>query len=136
MWKKGRAETAKGEDILERLIKFGVAVLDLCNSLPTTTAGRHMADQLMRSATAGAPNYAEARCGESLRDFVHKLGIVRKELNESFVWLRMLGQSGIGSGERLSGLQMECDELCRIISASKKTAEERLKKERVSQKEF
>jgi four helix bundle protein len=72
---------AKGDDMLERLIGFGVEVLELCNSLPKTTAGRHMADQRMRSATAGASNYAEARSGESIRDFVHKLGIVRKELN-------------------------------------------------------
>ena len=122
---------AKGEDLLERLIRFGVLVLDLSSTLPKTTAGRHMADQLMRSATAGAPNYAEARSGESLRDFVHKLGIVRKELNESYVWLRMLNQSGIGSKERLGALLKECDELCRIISASKKTAETRLKQERV-----
>ena len=65
----------------------------------------------MRSATAAAPNYAEARSGESLRDFVHKLGIVRKELNESFVWLRMLDQSGMASSEKLDTLLRECDEL-------------------------
>jgi four helix bundle protein len=129
--KRGESGMAKGEDLLERLIRFGVLVLDLSSTLPKTTAGRHMADQLMRSATAGAPTYAEARSGESLRDFVHKLGIVRKELNESYVWLRMLNQSGIGSKERLGALLKECDELCRIISASKKTAETRLKQERV-----
>jgi hypothetical protein len=43
----------------------------------------------------------------------------------------MLNQSGIGSKERLGALLKECDELCRIISASKKTAETRLKQERV-----
>ena len=75
----------KGDELLDRLIRFGVTGLELSNTLPRTTAGRHIADQLMRSATAAAPNYAEARSGESLRDFVHKLGIVRKELNESYV---------------------------------------------------
>jgi four helix bundle protein len=96
-----------------------------------------MANQLVRSATACAPNYAEARSGESLRDFVHKLGIVRKELNESYVWLRMLDQAGIGDKERLAALLKEGDELCRIISASKiKTAERRLKQERVGQGEL
>lgn len=125
---------AKGDDLLERLISFGV--IDLSNKLPKTSAGRHIANQLLRSASAAAPNYAEARSGESLRDFVHKLGIVRKELNESFVWLRMLEQSGIGCGERLSATLTECDELCRIISASKKTAEMRLRKERIGQGKF
>ena len=122
---------AKGDDLLERLIRFGVAALQLGNELPKTPAGRHMADQLMRSATAGAPNYAEARSGESIRDFIHKLGIVRKELNESLVWLRMLNEAGMGETEQLQTLVGECDELCRIISASKKTAEARVRRERI-----
>ena len=79
---------------------------------------------------------AEARTGDNLRDFVHKLGIVRKELNESYVWLRMLDQSGLGNKERLAIILKECDELCRIISASKKTAEDRLKRELVGQDEL
>ncbi|MGA9119411.1 MAG: four helix bundle protein [Bacteroidota bacterium] len=121
---------AKGDDILDRLIQFGVAALSFSNALPKTVAARHIADQLMRSATSGAPNYAEARTGESIRDFVHKLGIVRKELNESYVWLRILEKSGIGDNIELAALIKECDELCRIISASKKTAEQRTQRER------
>ena len=127
---------AKGDDILERLIGFGVAAIDLAVVLPRTPAARHIADQFVRSATAGAPNYAEARGGESLRDFVHKLGIVRKEMNESFVWLRMLDKAGIGDKDRLAALLRECDELCRIITASKKTAEQRIRGARVERGEF
>lgn len=121
---------AKGDELLERLIRFGVAVLGLAQSLPKTGAARHMADQLIRSATTCAPNYAEARSGESLRDFVHKLGIVRKELNESYVWFRMLAGSGNTRPGQVDGLLKECDELCRIISASKRTAEGRLRAKR------
>jgi four helix bundle protein len=54
---------AKGDDLLDRLIGFGVAVVEFAGTLPKTTAARHMADQLVRSATACAPNYAEARSG-------------------------------------------------------------------------
>jgi four helix bundle protein len=121
---------------MDRLITFGVTVLGLAATLPKTNPGRHIADQLMRSATSAAPNYAEARSGESLRDFVHKLGIVRKELNESFVWLRMLRQAEMGKPNQLDDLLKECDELCRIISASKKTSEMRLKKEQVGLNEL
>jgi len=127
---------AKGDDLLDRLIRFGVGVVGFAGTQPKTTAARHMTDQLVRSATACAPSYAEARSGGSLRDFVHKLGIVRKELNESYVWLRRLDQAGIGNKERLAALLKECDELCRIISASKKTAEGRLSHDRVGQGEL
>jgi four helix bundle protein len=67
---------------------------------------------------------------------VHKLGIVRKELNESYVWLRMLSQAGMGKPEQLGAMLKECDELCRIISGSKKTSETRLKKERTGLNEL
>ena len=78
---------AKGDDIREKLVSFAVSVMDLCDQLPKTTAGQHIADQLLKSGTSPAPNYAEARGAESSRDFVHKLRIVLKELNETEVCL-------------------------------------------------
>ncbi len=42
---------------------------------------------MLRCGTSAAPNYAEARGAESARDFVHKMGIVLKELNEAEVWI-------------------------------------------------
>lgn len=64
---------ARGDDIQERLINFAVAIIHLCNHLPTTPAAKHIAGQLLRSGTSPAANYAEARGAESTGDFVHKL---------------------------------------------------------------
>ena len=118
---------AKGDDIQERLIEFAASVMALCDDLPKTFAGRHISEQLFRSGTASAANYAEVRGAESKNDFVHKLGIVRKELNECLVWLRLLGKGGMVKTESLGPLRSECDDLCRIISASRKTAEANLR---------
>lgn len=79
---------AKGDDIEERLINFAVRIVNLCSQLPRTVAGRHIAGQLLRSGTSPAANYAEARNAESLNDFVHKLKLVAKELQESRIGLR------------------------------------------------
>ena len=84
---------AKGDDIEERLIDFAVRVINLCGHLPDTAAGRHVSGQLLRSGTAPAPHYSEARGAESSRDFIHKLGICLKELNESRVWLKIIIRS-------------------------------------------
>ena len=73
---------AKGDDIEARLVGFAVGVLALCERLPKASEGTNIANQLLRSGTAGAPNYAEARAAESAVDFIHKLGIVLIELNE------------------------------------------------------
>ena len=74
----------------------------------------------MRSGTAPAPNYGEARGAESQADFVHKLAIVLKGLNETSIWLRIIGRSGILRESLLVRLVQENNELCKILTASLK----------------
>ncbi len=76
----------------------------------------------MRSGLATAPNYAEARAAESRADFVHKLRIVLKELNETHSWLEQIVANGLVSRDKIATLIAESQELCWIISASIKTA--------------
>jgi four helix bundle protein len=113
---------AKGDDIEERLIDFAVRIINLCSNLPKTQAGKHLAGQLLRSGTAPAAHYAEARSAESSKDFIHKLKICLKELNESRVWLKIIAKSKLLPATRLQDIATEADELCRIINASIKTA--------------
>jgi four helix bundle protein len=119
---------AKGDDIQDRLLRLGVRIMDLCDDLPVTNAGKHIAGQMLRSGTSAAPNYAEARGAESASDFVHKLGVVLKELNETEIWLQMLQTRGMLPEERLAAAHQECSELCRIITVSRRTARERINK--------
>jgi four helix bundle protein len=113
---------AKGDDIQERLISFAVDIIQLTSLLPKTPAGKHISGQLLRSGTAPAPNYAEARSAESSNDFIHKLKIGLKELNETKVWLQIIKQSKILHEESIINIFNECDELCRILSSSIKTS--------------
>ncbi len=113
---------AKGDDLEERLIEFAVRIVKLGNAMPKTTAGRHLGNQLVRSGTSPAFNYGEARAAESKRDFVHKMRIVPKELNESNINLKIIYRSNLLPEERLSSIMDECDQLCRILNASIQTA--------------
>src|SRR5207302_2328958 len=85
-------QQSQSDQLEERLIEFAARIVQFSAELPKTPAGRHIALQILRSGTAAAPNYAEARGAESRADFVHKLGIVRKELNETSVWLRIVSR--------------------------------------------
>ena len=80
-------QEGKPKRLAERTVDYGLAAMDYCDTLPRTAAGRHIGDQLLRSATSVAANYAEATETESPADFVHKLRIAMKELKESRVWL-------------------------------------------------
>ena len=113
---------ARGDDIEERLIDFAVRIVRVSEALSARSAGRHVRIQLLRCGTSPAPNYAEARGAESGKDFVHKLRIVLKELNETRVWLKIVIRAEMLPGKRLDDLLDECDQLCRIISASIQTS--------------
>ena len=112
----------KADELEERLIDFAVRVIKLADSLPPTPAGRHISKQLLRSGTSPAPNYAEARGAESHADFIHKLKIALKELNETSVWLKMVCRADLMQTDRMDELIDENQQLCRILNASSATA--------------
>jgi four helix bundle protein len=119
------------DDLEERLINFAVRIINLCAHLPKTSAGKHVAGQLLRSGTSPAPNYGEARGAESQADFIHKLRIVLKDLNETSIWLRVIERSHLLRKELIKDLIGENKELCRIFSSSLRTATMALKSHRV-----
>jgi four helix bundle protein len=105
---------AQADRLEERLIDFAVRIIILSANLPKTPAGTHVARQILRSGTSPAPNYGEARGAESRADFVHKLGIVLKELNETSIWLRIIERSQLLRKVLIKDLVSENSELCRI----------------------
>jgi four helix bundle protein len=111
----------QADQLEDRLIDFAVRVIKLADSLPATSASKHIGNQLLRSGTSPAPNYAEARGAESPKDFVHKLKIAVKELNETSVWLRMIHRSKLVRLDLLTDLIDENQQLSRILNASIKT---------------
>ena len=117
-----KSSQTKADELEERLINFAVRVIKLSANLPKTSAGKHIAGQILRSGTSPAPNYGEARGAESQADFVHKFGIVLKELNETFIWLRIIERGEILKPELLTWIIEENQELCRIFTSSLKTA--------------
>ena len=114
-----------GVELARRLLKFAASVVKLVDRLPKTTAGRHIAGQLIRSGTSPGANYEEARAAESRADFAHKLGIVLKELKESRFWLHLALESGILPDSAMKDVLSECNQLCAIIAKSVPTTRSR-----------
>src|SRR5690349_8358143 len=112
----------KAEDLERRFILFAAQILDISGKLPRTVQGRHICSQIVRCGTATASNYGEARGAESRTDFVHKLKIVLKELNETSVWLQLIRETSLLSADEIIPIIAENAELCKIIAASIRTA--------------
>ena len=112
----------RADALEERLIEFAVRIIKLSASLPKTPAGKHIAGQILRAGTSPAPNYGEARGAESHADFVHKLRIVLKELNETSIWLRIIKLSQLLREERIADIIEENNSLSKIFAASLRTS--------------
>src|SRR6516162_331277 len=93
--------TSKANDLERRLISFAATIVRLSSKFPRTPQGRHMCGQILRSGTASAANYGEARGAESRADFIHKLKVAFKELNETTIWLEVIAQSGLLPGDTI-----------------------------------
>ncbi len=112
----------RADELEGRLVQFAIDIVKLVGELPQNFQAKHVSGQLLRAGTAAAPNYAEARAAESRADFIHKVGIALKELNETAVWLRIIRGSFDMETNLLAKLVAENTELCRILVASVQTA--------------
>jgi four helix bundle protein len=105
-----------GREIQERSYRFGRDIMRYaisCEGVPGV--GRDLLRQLFRSATAVGANLQEAQAAVSRPDFIHKVGLARKEAFESRHWLR-LRRDMCPADPALPALPREADELCRILS--------------------
>ena len=100
----------------ERLIDFSVMVM----GYQTIRLELIIGGQLLRSGTSPALQYGEALGAESKRDFIHKLGVLLKELRESLNCMKILSRINyIGVNDPTL---KECDELISIFVKSIETA--------------
>jgi four helix bundle protein len=109
-------------DLQDRLIDLAVRVCRVCDDLPSTRLGKHVAGQLIRCCTAPAPLHAEASAAESRKDFNHKLGLCLKELRETMSWLLCLQRLQIGDTDAIDDSIKQTDRTIAIVFASIRTA--------------
>jgi len=110
------------DDLKDRTKAFALRVIKLTESLPRTRTGEVIGRQLLRSATSVGANYRAARRAKSTADFIHKLGTVEEEADESAYWMELLVEAGIFPQSKLAALMKECDELTAIIVSAINTA--------------
>ena len=116
-------------DLGKRLLRFGAEIIKITTALEKTYTSRHIAGQLVRSATSAGANWEETCGAESRADFIHKMQIVLKELRESLYWLRLIRESKLlASPEHdIETALHEAKELTNIIGKSIVTAKSRAK---------
>ena len=109
-------------DLEDRLVKFAIIILEVCDLLPNTRAANNLEYQLSKSGTAPALMYGEAQAAESRNDFIHKMKMLLKELRETRISQRIINEKPVIQHEKIQTALKECNELIGIFTKSIETA--------------
>jgi len=107
------------EQLLNRTLNYSKQVLSFIRTQSEKDA---LTSQLIRSATSIGANYREALSAESKKDFIHKVGICKKEASETLYWIELIAHDRPKSAELLRPIWRETNELLMIFSKTHATA--------------
>jgi four helix bundle protein len=124
---KGNANQHHGGNMIERDLKkrtkrFALDIIRFIEAVPKDDTSRILARQLLRAGTSVGANYRSACRAKSNADFIHKMGTVEEEADESGYWLELFREAGKLADERTAALLQEANELVAITVASTSTA--------------
>lgn len=105
-----------------RLKKFALRFIPLCEALAKKKISRIIEDQLLRSGFSAAANYRSACNAQSKKAFNAKLSIALEEIDESCFWLEIVGELALVKKEKLNLIIQESMELTKILGASRRTS--------------
>jgi four helix bundle protein len=108
----------KPYNIRERARLFADQVFEFCRELRAKgPLYDEIVQQLNDAAGSIGSNLAEAKDGESKKDFIHKNSIALKEANESNYWLKRAWKAEKPLRKKAEPLIQESRELISIITA-------------------
>ncbi|MBK7763207.1 MAG: four helix bundle protein [Bacteroidetes bacterium] len=111
------------ENILKtKTFTFSIKIVDCYKLLIQEKKEYVLSKQLLRSGTSVGAMIRESEHAESKLDFIHKMAIAQKEINESIYWLELLHATKFLSTELFNSLNNDADEIIKLITTSIKTS--------------
>jgi len=76
--------------VKDKSFKFAIRIINLYKYLKTEHKEYVLSQQIIRSGTSVGAIIRESEHAESIKDFIHKLSIGLKEINETEYWLDLV----------------------------------------------
>lgn len=96
---------------------FAVRVVKLFQYLQTEKKEYILSKQLLRSGTSVGAMVREAEHSESKVDFIHKLAIAQKEINETIYWLELLLATKYLTQSQFDSINTDAVEIIKLITS-------------------
>ena len=81
-----------------------------------------LSKQLLRSGTSVGAMIREAEFAESKKDFIHKMAIAQKEINEAIYWIELLSETGFLNSKQFEDINKDAIEVIKLITSIIKSA--------------
>lgn len=115
------------ESILKnKSFKFAVRIVNLYKYLCNEKKEFVLSKQVLRSGTSVGAMVREAEHSESKADFVHKMAIAQKEINETLYWLELLSETEYITITEFESINTDAVEIIKMLTSSIKTAKQSL----------
>lgn len=101
---------------------FAVRIVKLYKYLCDDKKEFVLSKQVLRSGTSVGAMVREAEHSESKADFIHKMAIAQKEINETIYWLELLNATEFLSLDMFNSLNNDAVEIIKMLTSSIKTA--------------
>jgi four helix bundle protein len=100
---------------------FAIRIIKLNQYLREKHSEYQLSQQILRAGTSVGAMVREAEHAESRRDFLHKLNIGLKEINECGYWLDLLSATNYLDKRMYESIRKDWVELLKMLIASIKT---------------
>ena len=114
--------------IKEKSFKFAIRIVNLYQIIISEKKEFILSKQLLSSGTSVGANIREAEHSESKADFIHKMAIAQKEINESIYWIDLLKETGYLNKDEYEGLNKDAIEIIKMITSIIKTTKANLRR--------
>ena len=116
----------KSNVVKDKSFRFAIRVVNLYKFLVSNKKEYVLSKQLLRSGTSVGAMIRESEYAESKPDFIHKMAIAQKEMNESIYWLELLQETDYIKLDEFESLNADAVEIMKLITSiivsSKKSA--------------
>ncbi len=116
----------KENNLKNKSFLFSIRVVNLCKYLVAEKGEYLLSKQVLRSGTSVGALVREAEHSESKNDFIHKLAIAQKEINETIYWLELLRATDYINEEEFESINLDAVEIIKILTTIIKNTKAKL----------
>lgn len=103
--------------VKDKSFGFAIRTVRLYQFMVTEKKEFVLSKQLLRAGTSVGAMVREAEHAETKKDFIHKMAIAQKEINESIYWLELLKETNYLNVSEFESLNNDAIEIIKLITS-------------------